>query len=157
MAKGLMKMRARGESMRNDVAQAMTGEAQHPQNKDPEDVTPGPQYQQGEPTDEDNSEAAGGESGPVKIMLPKALQSKKHQTGAKVMHLAEGHHVKNADGSTSFHMHSLDGEPISADDVEPKAQDTEDGGSGNGANMGTSSMIDGGDPYGVRAGLRGMS
>lgn len=155
-AKGLQKFKARGESMRNDVAQAMTGDAQQPQNKDPEDVTPGPQYQQGAPSDEDNSEAAGGESGPVKIMLPKALVTKKHQTGTKVMHLAEGHHVKNADGSTSFHMHSLDGEPISADDVEPKAEDTEDGGSGAGG-IGASSMIDGGDPYGVKAGLRGMS
>src|ERR1700678_2973045 len=102
---GLMSLKARGEgktSMRNDAAQV--SKSQHPSNKDPEDVTPGPQYQQGNH---------------IKIRLPKALESNSHKTGERVAHLAVGHHVKNADGSTTFHMHELDGEPVSQDNMEP--------------------------------------
>ena len=139
MAKGLQKLMARGSSMRNDTS--MTARAQHPQNKDPEDVTPGPQYQQ-------KGDKSGGM--PVKIKLPKALVSDAHKSGAKVMHLAEGHHVKNDDGSTSFHMKALDGEPISADDVEPPAESSEDGSGGTGAGMD-------GSPYGIAEALKGMS
>lgn len=133
MAKGLQNLVARGASQRNDGP--MTMRAQSPQNKDPEDVTPGPQYMQG---------------GGIKMKLPKALQSSAHKAGEKVMHLAEGHHVKNSDGSTSFHMKALDGEPISADDMEPTAESSEDGSGGTGAGMD-------GSPYGISAALKGMS
>lgn len=140
MATGLQKLQARGSKMRNDTA--MTAKSQHPQNKDPEDVTPGPQYQQK------------GEREPLKIKLPKALESDAHTTGKKVMHLAEGHHVKNDDGSTSFHMHSLDGEPVGQDDAEPS--DSMGEAAENGGGMQGSGGVQG-SPYGISEALRGLS
>lgn len=136
MAKtGLMKLQARGSSMRNDIT--TTGKAQHPSNKDPEDVTPGPEWQQK------------GDKSPVKIKLPKALVSDANASGKKVMHLAEGHHVKNSDGSTSFHMHALDGEPVDSSSVEPPDDSmTEDSMNGGGMQ---------GSPYGISEALKGMS
>lgn len=128
-------MQARGTSMRNDTA--MTAKSQDPQNKDPEEVTPGPQYQQEG-------------SSPIKMRLPKALESDAHRTGKKVMHLAEGHHVKNSDGSTSFHMHALDGEPVDADDVMPENDSM-------GAQAATGGGIGAGSPYGVSEALKGLS
>jgi hypothetical protein len=131
----LMSMKARGENKSMNSLPS-TKKSQHPENKDPSEVTPGPQYQQeGENT-----------SPPIKMKLPKAL-AKGTSHGEAAHYLASGHHVKNADGSTSFHMHALDGEPVSADNMDSS---TEDGETGSG--MGTE-----GDPYGVATALKGMS
>lgn len=131
---GLQRLQSRGSSMRNDTA--MTAKSQHPENKDPSDVTPGPQYQQE------------GESNPIRMKLPKGIKPEKH--GKTVMHLAAGHHVANPDGSTDFHMHSLDGEPVGADDVM-SPEDTM------GQQSATGGGIGAGSPYGVRDALKGLS
>jgi len=142
---GMQRLQARGQtSMRNDTA--ATAKSQHPENKDPSEVTPGPQYQQdGEDT-----------SPPIKMDLPKALHTNAHRTGAEVTHLAKGHHVKNADGSMSFHMHSLDGEKVHAGNIQNTPQEMNDAND----SMGEASMNGGGvqgDPYGISTALRGMS
>lgn len=130
--------------MRNDTA--ATAKSQHPENKDPSDVTPGPQYQQdGEDT-----------SPPIKMALPKALHSNAHRTGVETTHLAKGHHVKNADGSMSFHMHSLDGEPVHAGDVQNTSAEMANDNMGE-ASMNGGGMQSPGDPYGVATAMRGMS
>lgn len=133
-----MKTRGNRTSMRNDAA--MVEKSQRPTNKDPEEVTPGPQY---EPPTKSNA---------IKMRLPDSLAKGSSASGETVHHLASGHHVKNSDGSTSFHMHALDGEPVSADNMEP----SEEGGEGAGATPG-GGMETEGDPYGVATALRGMS
>ena len=120
--------------MRNDTS--MTAKSQHPENKDPSEVTPGPEWQQ----ESDKK--------PIKMKLPKGI--KPEHSGKEVMHLASGHHVKNADGSTDFHMHSLDGEPVGADDVMPQDDSM-------GVQSATGGGIGNGSPYGVSEALKGMS
>jgi hypothetical protein len=142
---GMQRLQARGQtSMRNDTS--ATAKAQHPENKDPSSVTPGPQYQQdGEDT-----------SPPIKMALPKALHSNAHRTGVETTHLAKGHHVKNADGSMSFHMKSLDGEPVHAGNIQNTPQEMNDAND----SMGEASMNGGGiqgDPYGISTAMKGMS
>lgn len=134
----LSKMKSRGQgntSMRNDTASIQ--KSQKPTNKDPDEVTPGPQYQ---PPSGSNA---------IKMKLPDALAKGTH-SGEQVHHLASGHHVKNGDGSTSFHMHALDGEPVSADNMEPSE------GQGAGDEGATASDMSG-DPYGVATALKGMN
>lgn len=134
----LSKMKSRGSggtSMRNDSA--ATQKSQHPTNKDPENVTPGPQYL---PPEKSNA---------IKMKIPDSL-AKGSTSGEAVHHLASGHHVKNSDGSTSFHMHALDGEPVSADNMEPSE------GQGAGDEGATASNMSG-DPYGVATALKGMN
>lgn len=134
---GLQRLQTRGQQMRNDTA--MSAKSQDPQNKDPEGVTPGPQYQ---------PEADSETSNPIRMKLPKGIKPEKH--GKTVMHLASGHHVKNPDGSTDFHMHSLDGEPVGASDVM-SPEDTM------GQQSATGGGIGAGSPYGVRESLKGLS
>lgn len=123
--------------MRNDTA--ATAKSQRPENKDPGEVTPAPMADQS------------ASSNKIRIKLPKGLESHAHKSGEKVMHLAEGHHVKNKDGTTSFHMHSLDGESVGHRDVEsPETEQSEE------AN-GTGDQGMDGSPYGISQALKGFS
>ena len=125
----LANMKARNSggstSMRNDSAAVK--KSQQPANSDPTEVSPSP------------SDTQDGEG--IQVKLPKALESESHKHGESAAYLAHGHHVKNSDGSTSFKMKSLDGEPVTEGDLQSPANST-DGDASGGSSSGDYGLAD---------------
>jgi hypothetical protein len=130
---GFMGMRARGQAMRSPVGPTS---ATQPTNKATGGATASPMDQ---PADHEKA---------IKIKLPPGLQNDVgDQDGEKATYLAKGFHKKQPDGSTHFHMQSLDGEPVDAGDVAP--QET--------ANSAPPDSDKENDPFGIGAALGGMA
>jgi len=136
-ATSLMGMRARGQSMRNEAS--LGSAARHPSNKEATGAGANPKPS---PSTEPVQ--------PIKIKLPKNLESQTHQDGEQATYLMKGHHVKAPDGSTHFHAHTMDGEPVSGGDIMADSDGTNDNGQG----------IEGEEPnspFGIHEALKGLT